>query len=210
MRRRDFLKGVFGAATIAAVPAVVLKQIDELPTSEGVTNNPPKVDATGMCYTGPIKSEGSILYIYDDNQLVGSSSTFNLNFHQEINPMPKMRWVKLPWDGRYYKHKKNKKGLPKKKHRWQCIEDDHAPVDYFPGIKSWNVRAYQMQWLLDPVELFDRPSTKLQCLMIKDDVKFSGSIYLTQLDSTSPLDEKTTYGAIFEGNGELMMIIQKG
>jgi len=172
MRRRDFLKGVFGAATIAAVPAVVLKQIDELPTSEGVTNNPPKVDATGMCYTGPIKSEGSILYIYDDNQLVGSSSIFNLNFHR--------------------------------------IEDDNAPVDYIPGVKSWNVRAYQMQWLLDPVELFDRPSTKLQCLMIKDDVKFSGSIYLTQLDSTTPLDEKTTYGAIFEGNGELMMIIQKG
>ena len=210
MRRRDFLKGVFGAATIAAVPAVVLKQIDELPTSEGVTNNPPKVDATGMCYTGPIKSEDSILYIYDDDQLVGSSSTFNLNFHQEINPMPKMRWVKLPWDGRYYKHKKNKKGLPKKKHRWQCIEDDHAPVDYFPGVKSWNVRAYQIQWLLDPVKLFDHPSTKLQCLMIKDDVKFFGSIYLTQLDSTSPLDEKTTYGAIFEGNGELMGIIQKG
>ena len=83
MRRRDFLKGVFGAATIAAVPAVVLKQIDELPTSEGVTNNPPKVDATGMCYTGPIKSEDSILYIYDDDQLVGSSSTFNLNFHMD-------------------------------------------------------------------------------------------------------------------------------
>ena len=199
MRRRDFLKGIFGAAAVAAVPAVVLKQIDELPPPEGVTNNLPEVN-----------TEGSILYIYDDNQLVGSSSIFNLNFHQEINPMPKMRWVKLPWDGRYYKHKKNKKGLPKKKHRWQCIEDDHAPVDYFPGVKSWNVPAYQIQWLLDPVELFDRPSTKLQCLMIKDDVKFSGSIYLTQLDSTSPLDEKTTYGAIFEGNGELMGIIQKG
>jgi len=26
MRRRDFLKGVFGAATIAAVPAVVLNK----------------------------------------------------------------------------------------------------------------------------------------------------------------------------------------
>ena len=172
MRRRDFLKGVFGAAAVAAVPPIVLKQIDELPPPEYVPNHLVEDDVVGMCYTGPIKSEGSILYIYDDNQLVGSSSIFNLNFHR--------------------------------------IEDDNAPVDYFPGIPSWNVRAYQMQWLLDPVELFDRPSTKLQCLMIKDDVKFSGSIYLTQLDSTSPLDEKTTYGAIFEGNGELMVIIQKG
>jgi hypothetical protein len=30
MRRRDFLKGIFGAAAVAAVPAVVLKQTENI------------------------------------------------------------------------------------------------------------------------------------------------------------------------------------
>jgi hypothetical protein len=203
MRRRDFLKGIFGAAAIAAVPAIVLRQIDELPPSE-------KVDATGNIYTGPINPEDNILYIYDENQLVGESHIFNLNFHQAFNPIPKSKWVKLPWDGRYYKNKKNKKGLPKKKHRWQLVEDYNAPAEYFQGLKLWEVRAYQIQWLTEPRELFERLPTQLHCLMVKDSMKFCGNVYLTQLDSTSPLDEETTYGAIFEGSGELIMIIQKG
>lgn len=206
MRRRDFLKGIFGAAAIAAVPTIVLKQIDNLPQEpKYVPKHLIKDDVMGT-----INPEESILYVYDDNQLVGQSNMFNLNFHQDVTPIPKSRWVKLPWDGRYHKHKKNKKGLPKKKHRWQLIEDYNASLDYIPAAKSWNVRAYQMQWLVDPVKLFDRLPTQLQCLMVKDVMKFSGGIYLTQLDLTSPLDEETTYGAIFEGSGELTMTIKKG
>jgi hypothetical protein len=208
MNRRDLLKGLFGTAVIAAVPTIVLKRIDEL--TPPPTPPIPPVDAVGKVYTGPIDPEDNILYIYDDNQLVGGSHNFNLKFHQDINPIAKSRWVKLPWDGQYYKNKKNKKGLPKKKHRWQIIEDYNAPVEYIQGLKSWWIEAENMFWDVDPRELFLQIPAQLHCLMSKNNMKFYGDVYLSNITFTAPDEESEVWSAIFEGSDELIVTVPKG
>lgn len=90
MRRRDFLKGIFGAAAVAAVPAVVLKQIDALP-EEPI----PPVDAIGKTYTGPIEhtikvdpESIDVLYIYDEKeqQLIAASTDFRVDMQCRYYP----------------------------------------------------------------------------------------------------------------------------
>ena len=173
MRRRDFLKGIFGAAALAAVPAVVLRQIDELPPPAPPIDPPlpPTISAKR-----PVPQNG-LLYIWDGerNELVGTSTEFSLNMHR--HPIDVSSWYPEVTD---------------------------YPT-YMEGPTSWDAQAERIQWLIDPRDLFERLPTQLQCLMAKDDMKFCGNVYLTQLYLTAPLYEETTYGAVFEGTGELIM-----
>ena len=178
MRRRDFLKGIFGAAAIAAVPAIVLRQIDDLPPT------PEKVDAIGNVYTGPVQPssvkpipQNGIFYIWDkdEGRLVGASTDFSLNMNANFVDVTSI--------------------------------DDSWPM-YLRGLPSWNIEARNVQWLVNPQELFLRETKHLLCLMAKDDMKFTGDIYLSQISLMA--EEIFSYDATFEGNGILEMIIQKG
>lgn len=177
MRRRDFLKGIFGAAAIAAVPTIVLKQIDELPPPPA-TPIEPVSPPTPVSTKRPIPENG-VFYIWDKDreELVGASTNFSLNMNANFIDV-------TSWESPYR--------------------------EYVRGAPSWNIQAYNVQWLVDPQELFERENKTLLCLMAKDDMKFTGDIYLSQISLTMPLEEVTTYDAYFEGSGILEMIIQKG
>lgn len=81
MRRRDFLKGIFGAAAIAAVPTFVLKQIDELPPEPvpAIESTPP---TPRLSAKRPIPENG-LFYIWDKDreELVGACTDFSLNMN---------------------------------------------------------------------------------------------------------------------------------
>ena len=179
MRRRDFLKGIFGAAALAAVPTIVLKQIDELPP-------PPAPPIEPASPPIPISSkrpipENGLFYIWDKDreELVGASTDFSLNMNANFIDVT-------------------------------SIDDDYRK--YMRGVPSWNIEANNVQWLVDPEELFKREPKALLCLMAKDDMKFSGDIYLTQISLTIPFfrEEEYVNYAYFEGSGMLEMIIKNG
>jgi len=184
MRRRDFLKGIFGAAAVAAVPAVVLKQIDALP-EEPI----PPVDAIGKTYTGPIEhtikvdpESIDVLYIYDEKeqQLIAASTDFRVDMQC-----------------RYYPDEEHSRftGQP----------------EYRKAPPSWSVSAHNIVWKVDPVQVFNKGNV-LKCLMAKDNIKFCGEVFLAELVGSGAfvayLDQ--TYEARFEGRRELLMTIQKG
>ena len=181
MRRRDFLKGIFGAAALAAVPTIVLKQIDAISQEpEYVPKHLIEDDIVGTTIKRPIPENG-LFYIWDKDreELVGACTDFSLNMNANFIDVT-------------------------------SIDDDYRK--YMRGVPSWNIEANNVQWLVDPEELFKREPKALLCLMAKDDMKFSGDIYLTQISLTIPFfrEEEYVNYAYFEGSGMLEMIIKNG
>lgn len=81
MDRRGFLKNIFGAAVVAAIPKIVLKQIDDLP-KHPITS---PVNGIEPIFIKEIPTHpNGLLYIWDDekNALIGASKNFSLNFRQ--------------------------------------------------------------------------------------------------------------------------------
>ena len=67
MERRLFLKNIFGAAVIAAIPKVVIDQIEAIAPKDIIPIEKNK----------PLLNNG--LYIYDKNQLIAASTLFTVN-----------------------------------------------------------------------------------------------------------------------------------
>ena len=185
MRRRDFLKGIFGAAAVAAVPAVVLKQIDSLP-EESISQPLSEIDAVGKIYTGPIEhiisitpEEIGVLYIYDEReeQLIAASTNFRVDMFYKVI-------------------------------RLDSLDDEPLFVNAPP---LWSVSAEDIQWKVDPTQVFDEGKV-LKCLMAKDNIKYCGDVYLTELVGSGSFGAylRESWDAKFTGTRELMMIIQKG
>lgn len=188
MRRRDFLKGIFGAAAVAAVPAVVLKQIDSLP-EESISQPLSEIDAVGKIYTGPIEhiisitpEEIEVLYIYDEReeQLIAASTNFRVDMDISYST---------------FKYEDN------------MFETPH----HVANPPSWSVSAKDIQWKVDPTQVFDEEKV-LKCLMAKDNIKYCGDVYLTELVGSGSFGAylRESWDAKFTGTRELMMIIQKG
>lgn len=79
MDRRSFFKNMFGAAVVAAMPKIVVDQIEKIPieeiTPQVITPQAPKV----------IPNLGDrCLYLYDNDKLIAGSTQFNLEFHREF------------------------------------------------------------------------------------------------------------------------------
>lgn len=182
MRRRDFLKGIFGAAAVAAVPAVVLKQIDSLPEEPLAELNPPLEDEIKIIEPEPLRSRpiiDGVLYIYDEReeQLIAASTNFRVDMF--CNPI-----------------------------RLDSLDDEPQFVN---APSSWSVSAEDIQWKVDPTQVFDEGKV-LKCLMAKDNVKYCGDVYLTELVGSGSFGAylRESWNAKFTGTKELMMIIQKG
>jgi hypothetical protein len=177
MDRKGFLKRVFGAAVVAAMPKVVVDQIESLP--EPIPAPPLEKDVLEYAkeqiepYKKNLKpvAPNGVLYIYDEETavLLAACLDFNLELHQE------------------------------------CIKFEN---DYFRGLESWSIRSYNIRWRKSIEEYFD-DEKKLRCLIFKDNIKISGSLIITQLDSFAPLDKETSYGACFEGIGELIIEVNE-
>lgn len=68
MERRSFLKGIFGAAVVAAIPKPVMEQIEKI--------TPVPVLKADVNSIG--QSSENCLYIYDKEKLIGYSFNFNI------------------------------------------------------------------------------------------------------------------------------------
>lgn len=174
MNRAGFLKRLFGAAVVAAMPPIVVRQIESLPEPA-----PPKKDVLEYVeeqiapyrHLKPIAPDG-LLYIYDYmDGLIGISRKFLLQFKQ----------IPILMD----------------------YDVDLIPT-YHKGLRSWNIITEDINWVVNPEKYF-MGNRKLNCILLKDDKKISGNIYISKLEFISPLfDELSTY-AEFEGTGELIL-----
>jgi hypothetical protein len=78
MDRRNFFKGMFGAAIVASMPKIVVDQIEKVPIEEitpvPVLEKPKYV----MYHLGE-----QCMYLYDNDKLIAGSTLFNLSFRRE-------------------------------------------------------------------------------------------------------------------------------
>jgi len=91
MDRRSFFKNMFGAAVIAAMPKIVVKQIEEL-APEKIT----PVDGVKPVFTKKIYT-GNCMYLHDGTTLVGASTLFHIEVQRAIIPIePFDHWNGYP------------------------------------------------------------------------------------------------------------------
>lgn len=168
MDRRGFLKGIFGAAVVAAMPPIVVDQIEALPEPTLIS---PVVNEVKPIFTRlePIAPNG-LLYIYNDTELIGISRRFNLNMRQQ----------------------------------YIDVTDFKGWKQYLKGSLNWDISASDMNWAGDPREYFAE-ITKLNCIILKDNIKIIGDIYITQLEFISPMFEELSSNVEFEGSGALII-----
>ena len=127
MKRRDFFKGVFGAAVVAAIPKSVMEQIEATPI--------PNVETVKAI---ELPTSNQILYIYDEDTFLGWSTDFNLSAKRDFIPIPKTKRVKIG-----------------KKYYW--IQDFDAYPEYKTGPLEWNIQASRLHWTVDdPSDLFNK------------------------------------------------------
>jgi hypothetical protein len=83
MDRRNFFKGMFGAAVVAFMPKIVVEQIEKVPINEitpvPVLKKPKQV----IFHLGE-----KCMYLYDDNQLIAGSTLFDLEFQRKVISLP--------------------------------------------------------------------------------------------------------------------------
>ena len=78
MERRTFLKNIFGAAVVAAMPAILVRQIEELPPEKILSARLHNLDEPGqICHD-------NCMYIHDGENLLAASRQFNLVFKNHL------------------------------------------------------------------------------------------------------------------------------
>ena len=152
MKRRDFFKGIFGAAVVAAIPKSVMEQIEATPIPEAKSIAKGGVINLKNPETAHFATFGKqILYIYDEDNFLGWSTDFNLSAKREAIPIPKTKRVKIG-----------------KKYYW--IQDFEAYPDYKIGPFEWNIQACRLHWKVDdPSDLFDKD---LNCVISDKGMQF--------------------------------------
>ena len=190
MKRRSFLKGIFGAAVVATMPKSVVDQIEKLPEPPPINK---QTTTGGVIKHLHLPCIENCLYIYDNNNLIGQSAVFDLNYKQGHIPIyNKYGWVK-EWTGKY------KKKSGKKKYKW--VE---RTVDYIPAAAEWDINSDSMQWFVNPEEIFAL-GNKLDCLIKHDKIKITGGIYITQIDISAHYLGGINHSAKFVGNGTFLI-----
>ena len=159
MNRRTLLKNMFGAAVIAALPKRVVEQIESIPPDPIIKEEKDVIEYAKE----QIISGNDVLYIYDENQLVGHAHNFHLNMHNDI-----------------------------------------IPVEYIQGLTHWNLQAYDIHWHTDVQELITN-DIKLNCLILHEDTRITGDIYIQEMELISPIEGTLGYSAKFEGYGKLFI-----
>jgi hypothetical protein len=85
MERRDFLKGIFGAAVVAVVPKPIVEAIEKAPPETLTPMIQPTVKEVVKSPPLGTMNDGFI-YLYDGDVLLAASNQVNLNFHHP-NPI---------------------------------------------------------------------------------------------------------------------------
>jgi len=203
MKRRNFLKGIFGAAVVVAVPIAVVNRIEQSEIRH-VSDRLHVADKLGTIIKPideSIFNSNDILFIYDEERLIGYSRLFALNFYQAPVDVSLLYPPKV-WNGKRKnltkKHKKGKK----------IYEIDYHPT-YHKGSKQWTLDVDMVNWEVDPMLLLEN-NKMLNCLIKHGNMKITGDIYLTSHSLSIPMYDGISGIATFEGSGELITILEKG
>ena len=78
MDRKNFLKGMFGAAIVASMPKIVVDQIEKV---EQIAPNHNDLSDVQGGFSHSVKEQR--MYLYDDNKLIASSDEFSLSWKKE-------------------------------------------------------------------------------------------------------------------------------
>jgi len=196
MERRNFLKGMFGAAVVAAMPIAVVNRIE----SQNV--EPHSSTDTTPINTIWCDASDNILLIYDEKRLIGFSNLFTLDF-QSPSLIDISSLSSEVWKGA---RKKPTKKHPKGK---KIYESDYGSPEYWKASKSWSLNASMMNWDVSPMEYMEGHKM-LNCLIKHDNMKIVGSMYITSHTLSIPMDDQISGIATFDGSGELTVIFEKG
>jgi hypothetical protein len=186
--RRRFLKNLFGAAVVAAIPKPVFDAIvakSEPPVS-------PAVSGTQPIFTKERSFPSSILYIYKGNELIGQCENFHLNTEQHFIEAPKGEYKKVKFG---------------KKYRWMYVPDLEGWKETYPIGKEWCLTAANMVWYKDGRD-FLISLDKLQCLIKTQDYTIMGDVLLVELNMSISISKSNLDPMIndckFVGTGQLM------
>ena len=206
MERRDFLKGIFGAAVVAAMPIAVINRIEQSEV-QYISDRVHKADELGTMIK-PIDevlfaNADNILFVYDEEKLIGFSNLFDLDFQRppliDISTMSDKIWEgarKKPTK----KHKKGKKIY---------VYNDNNCQKFMQAPKSWSLNATMVNWEVDPM-IYMENDKMLNCLIKQGNMKIVGNMLITSHTLSIPIDDQISGSATFEGSGELTVILEKG
>lgn len=175
MDRKGFLKRVFGAAVVAAMPKVVVDQIENLPPPESIP--PPEKDVLEYAKE-QIESSAPdhpncrcalspIMYLYNKNELIATSIMFNVELRHNYQPV--QFWY----------------------------EENFDDIEYAQPASEWYVQVDRLDFEKGKSK-DDLVDNELNALFISNPYTFNGNVYLTAWDIVHNNYE-------FQGNGALTM-----
>lgn len=181
MDRRNFFKGMFGAALIATIPKSVMSQIEELPMDtfqedDVLTELERQIEGTKY-------KPSAILYIYDDNDVVlGHSTDFNIIFRRDAIKVNSIDF--LPFDD-----------LMSGKPEWKVeINSLH--------VHKTHIEDKYPYWL----DIYFHEGNYLKMIIVDKDVQYHGNVQLELYTIHDPLGKPDRIDeAVVSGIGELIM-----
>jgi hypothetical protein len=179
--RRRFLKNLFGAAVVAAIPKPVFDAIvakPELPS-------PPEVNGITPIFTKGCSFPSSMLYVYKDDELIGQCINPTLDVKKHFIEVPKVE------------HKRVKVG---KKYRWLWVPDSGGWKETIAIRKEWCLIADNMIWYKNGRD-FLVSDDKLKCLIKTDIYTIIGDVLLVELNMTISNSDPMINNCKFVGTG---------
>ncbi|NMC60073.1 MAG: hypothetical protein GYA51_11950 [Candidatus Methanofastidiosa archaeon] len=174
MNRAGFLKSIFGAAVVAAMPKVVVEEIEKIPTEEITPTSSTVLEWHDVVTEFKIPN-GNRLFLYNDKQLIAVSTHFAVEFTS-----PKTIDVNIsPFD-------------------------EFPSFKYLSDPPCWKVQVDQLHWFNDNkgIDYFSEKQD-LQVVLSCDNLTVNGNAYITEYstsinvkDNASIIDaiELTGYG----------------
>ena len=182
MDRRNFFKGMFGAALIATIPKSVMSQIEEMPIhtfqeDDVLTELERQIEGTKY-------KPSAILYIYDDNDVVlGHSTDFNIIFRRDVIKVNSIDAVSLD------------EYMMSGKSEWRVeINSLH--------VRKTHIKDNYPYWL----DIYFHEGNYLKMIIVDKDIQYHGNVQLELYTIHDPLGEPDRINeAVVSGIGELIM-----
>jgi hypothetical protein len=177
MERRTFLKNIFGAAIVTAMPAIVVKEIEKFAPPESLTS---------PIISPPIEVEWAdkVCYLFDDQGLIGGSTMFHMEMKRPFidvsHDMGYREYISGPWEW----------NIAVERMRWI---DHKRGLDYFYENKPFKIAMKEGEYkLFGEVYLTECALTCPQYDEIEEDIVLQGTgalIFETKVDANERLKE---------------------
>jgi hypothetical protein len=194
MNRRQWLKNMFGAAVIAAIPKPVFEAMagkEPKPPINLIPTTPNIIDGVSPVFTKECTYSKSILFVYNKEKLIGECLNPILDIKQNYIEIPK---------GKY----KRQHDKINHKYYWIWVPDWSGWKEYIPGVKEWGLTADDMEWYEDP-RSFLEGNERLNCVIKTPELTIIGEVLLTEfhIDIAFIAKPINHYNCRFEGSGKI-------